>query len=165
MATNPFGRGKDAFQSDQSTSTAASSSDGGSSRSSSGAGGLTAFIDQGSEFEGKLSFRDTVRIDGKFCGEITSENTLIVGESGEIEADIYSKTVSISGTVSGNVIAETKVVLHKTALVTGNIEAPTLVVEEGAKVNGQINMNGNSSKPKAALTTVATEPTTENKSL
>ena len=58
------------------------------SSSTTTAGGLTAFIDQGSEFEGKLSFKDTVRIDGRFRGEISSENTLIVGESGEIEAAI-----------------------------------------------------------------------------
>ena len=49
-----------------------------------GPGGLTAFIDQGSEFEGKLSFRDTVRIDGRFRGEISSENNLIVGETEEL---------------------------------------------------------------------------------
>ena len=86
------------------------------------AGGLTAFIDQGSEFEGKLSFRDTVRIDGRFRGEIASENTLIVGESGEIEATIRSNTVAISGSVEGDVHAARKVVLHKTARVTGNVE-------------------------------------------
>ena len=123
-------------------------------KSSAGAGGLTAFIDQGSEFEGKLSFRDTVRIDGRFCGEISSENTLMVGESGEIEADIHSKTVSISGRVSGNVIAQTKVVLHKTAHVTGNIETPSLVVEEGATVNGEIRMTGGSSKSGTPLKSV-----------
>jgi cytoskeletal protein CcmA (bactofilin family) len=103
-------------------------------------GGLTAFIDQGSEFEGKLQFRDTVRIDGRFRGEISSENTLIVGESGEIEATIHSKTVSISGSVEGDVIAETKVVLHKTARVNGNVETPALQIEEGAILNGQIKM-------------------------
>ena len=81
MAITPFGRGRDAeFESTPGASPARPSS--------SAPGGLTAFIDQGSEFEGKLSFRDTVRIDGRFRGEITSENTLIVGESGEIEADI-----------------------------------------------------------------------------
>ena len=129
----------------------------GSGSRSAGSGGLTAFIDQGSEFEGKLSFRDTVRSDGKFRGEITSENTLIVGESGEIEADIYSKTVSISGSVSGYVIAEAKVVLHKTALVNGNIETPSLVVEDGAKVNGQITMNGSPNKSKPALKPVTSD--------
>jgi cytoskeletal protein CcmA (bactofilin family) len=108
--------------------------------SSGSAGGLTAFIDQGSEFEGKLSFRDTVRIDGRFRGEISSENTLIVGESGEIDATIRSNTVAISGTVTGAVHAARKVVLHKTARVQGDIETPSIAIEEGAQLNGQLRM-------------------------
>ena len=111
-----------------------------SSSSTPSSGGLTAFIDQGSEFEGKLSFKDTVRIDGRFRGEISSENTLIVGESGEIEATIRSKTVAISGSVTGDICAGTKVVLHKTARVQGNIETGSLVVEDGAEIDGQIKM-------------------------
>ena len=103
-------------------------------------GGLTAFIDQGSSFEGKLSFKDTVRIDGHFTGEISSENTLIIGETGEIEANIRSKTVIISGTVSGDVVAGNKVVLHKSARMQGNIETPSLMIEEGAALNGQVSM-------------------------
>ncbi len=148
MAISSFGRGRDTeYDTKTSAGTAAPSS-------SSGSGGLTAFIDQGSEFEGKLSFRDTVRIDGKFRGEIASENSLIVGESGEIDAEIHSKTVSISGTVHGNVIAQEKVVLHKTAQVNGDIEAPSLVVEEGAKVSGKITMPGSAGKSAANLKAV-----------
>ena len=109
---------------------------------SSGSGGLSAFIDQGSEFEGKLSFRDTVRIDGRFRGEIASENTLIVGESGEIHAVIRANTVVVSGLVEGDMQAARKVVLHKTARVIGNIETASLVVEEGAEIHGQIRMKG-----------------------
>ena len=75
MAISGFGRSKE----DSSGAAPTPSSSG------SGAGNLSAFIDQGSNFEGKLSFKDTVRIDGGFKGEISSENTLIVGESGEIE--------------------------------------------------------------------------------
>ncbi len=115
--------------------------------SSSTPGGLTAFIDQGSEFEGKLSFKDTVRIDGRFRGEIASENTLIVGESGEVEASIHSKTVAVSGTVIGDVTATSKVVIHKTGRVEGNIEAAVLVVEEGAVVEGHIKMGKGGGKP------------------
>jgi cytoskeletal protein CcmA (bactofilin family) len=115
-----------------------------------GPGGLTAFIDQGSEFEGKLSFKDTVRIDGCFRGEIASENTLIVGESGEIEACIRSKNVVISGSVDGDVIASQKVVLHKTARVNGNIQTPSLVMEEGAWVSGQVKMPGGADTKSAA---------------
>jgi cytoskeletal protein CcmA (bactofilin family) len=110
-------------------------------------GGLTAFIDQGSEFEGKLHFKDTVRIDGCFTGEIKSENTLIVGETGEIQASIQSKCVLISGTVVGDVIASQKVVLHKTARVQGNVEAPCFAIEDGAVFNGQVKMQ----RPEAAL--------------
>lgn len=113
------------------------------------AGGLTAFIDQGSEFEGKLSFRDTVRIDGRFRGEISSENTLIVGESGQIEAQIRSNTVAISGHVVGDIHAGQKVVLHKTARVDGNVHTPCLVMEEGAVLNGQVQMGAN--KPLASV--------------
>jgi cytoskeletal protein CcmA (bactofilin family) len=103
-------------------------------------GGLTAFIDQGSEFEGKLSFKDTVRIDGTFTGEIQSENTLIVGESGEIHAQIRSKSVMISGAVEGDVYASRQLVLHKTARLQGNVESPSIVIEEGAIFNGQVKM-------------------------
>ncbi len=103
-------------------------------------GGLTAFIDQGSSFEGKLSFKDTVRIDGHFSGQISSENTLVIGESGVIEADIRSQIVIVSGTIHGNVVALRKVVLHKAAHVDGDMETPSLVMEEGAVLNGKLNM-------------------------
>ena len=104
-------------------------------------GGLTAFIDQGSSFEGKLSFKDTVRIDGHFSGQITSENTLVVGESGLIEADIRSQSVIVSGTIHGNVTAAKRVILHKSARVDGDVETPSLVMEEGAVLNGKLNMS------------------------
>ena len=109
---------------------------------SGGAANLSAFIDQGSEFEGKLSFKDTVRIDGCFRGEITSQNTLVVGETGEIMATVRSRNVIVSGTVTGNVFATEKIVLHKTARVEGDIEAGSVAIEEGAILNGKITMSG-----------------------
>jgi len=135
-----FGKGRENENPTTSRAIPASSSGGVSS------GGLTAFIDQGSEFEGKLSFKDTVRIDGRFRGEISSENTLIVGESGEIEATITSNTIAISGTVMGDVVAKQKVVIHKTGCVEGNIETPSLVIEDGARLEGQVKMGGGSKK-------------------
>lgn len=108
----------------------------------SGAANLSAFIDQGSEFEGKLSFKDTVRIDGCFRGEISSQNTLVVGETGEIMATVRSRNVIVSGTVTGNIFASEKIVLHKSARVEGDIEAGAIAIEEGATLNGKITMNG-----------------------
>ena len=113
---------------------------------SSAGANLTAFIDQGSEFEGKLTFKDTVRIDGTFHGEISSENTLIVGETGSIEATIRSNTVVVSGSVVGNITAGKQVVLHKSARVQGDLSAPSLVIEEGAVFNGQLTMGRSDSK-------------------
>ena len=141
MALSSFGRGEKGGNQSGTESPKSASSNGSSS-----GGGLTAFIDQGSEFEGKLSFRDTVRIDGRFQGEITSENTLIVGESGHIEATIHSNQVAVSGTVVGNIHAAVKIVLHKTARVEGNLMAPSFIVEEGAVIDGNIQMTGLESK-------------------
>ena len=71
-------------------------------------GGFNAILDRGSEFEGKLTFEGTVRIDGKFKGEITSDAMLVVGESGKVDADISVASISVSGEVKGNITAKTK---------------------------------------------------------
>ena len=140
MALSGFGRGKDGTTRTPTPSAPAPPA--------AGMTNLTAFIDQGSQFEGKLSFKDTVRIDGRFEGEISSENTLIVGETGEIEASIRSTHVVISGTVVGDITAGRQIVLHKTAQVQGNIETPSIVIEEGAVFNGQVRMSSGDGKAK-----------------
>ncbi|MGH0038036.1 MAG: bactofilin family protein [Myxococcota bacterium] len=144
MALSSFGRGKD-------ENTPKASPPPPPPSSSAGPGNLTAFIDQGSEFEGKLSFKDTVRIDGRFSGEISSENTLIVGESGEIEATITSTNVVVSGTVIGDIQASRQIILHKTAQVEGNLQTPSFVVEEGAVLNGNLTMSGGNARSSASL--------------
>ena len=111
-----------------------------------GVGTLTAFIDQGSEFTGKLSFKDTVRIDGHFEGEIDSKNTLIVGESGSVHANIHSEVVVVLGEIKGDIVANQQVTLHKSARVVGNLWTKALAVEEGAEFTGRIEMG---KEPKA----------------
>jgi len=143
MALSGFGKSRQDDGVAPSTTTSTSSGS-----SSSGFGNLTAFIDQGSEFEGKLSFKDTVRIDGRFTGEISSENTLIVGESGVIEANIISPSVVISGTVTGDVSASQKLVLHKSARLEGDVKTPVLVMEEGASINGCVEMSSGAGQAK-----------------
>lgn len=138
MSLSTFGRGRTGEISSTAPAVAPSST----------STNLTAFIDQGSSFEGKLSFKDTVRIDGGFQGEITSENTLIVGETGEVDAIIHSSVVIVSGTVVGNIHATSQVVLHKTARVDGDIDSPSLVVEEGAILNGSLRMGKTAAQPK-----------------
>lgn len=122
----------------------------------SGPGGFNAVLDRGSEFEGKLTFEGTVRIDGKFKGEIISDATLVIGESGKVEADIKVGTVSISGEVKGNVTAKTKVEIHAPAVVHGNIQTPSLIIEEGVVFEGNCLME--KATPAAKFTKPKLEP-------
>ena len=99
-------------------------------------GELTAFIDQGSEIEGTYTFSGTVMINGKFSGEISTGDTLIVGEKALLKASIQAGTVVISGEVVGNVRASERAELRGTARVSGDVEAPVIVVEEGVLFDG-----------------------------
>jgi cytoskeletal protein CcmA (bactofilin family) len=106
-----------------------------------GADGLNGFMDVGTEFVGELRFRDTFRVDGRVQGKIVSDNTLIVGESGQIDAEIDCGTVSIRGTVSGRVHGRQKIELLAGAKVQGTLVSPKLVIEEGAFFEGTCDMN------------------------
>jgi cytoskeletal protein CcmA (bactofilin family) len=99
---------------------------------------IAAFLGKGTECEGRLSFQETVRIDGHLKGEISSQGTLIVGEEALIEATIHTSTVVISGEIHGDITASTSVKIHAPAKVFGNIQAPAVVVDEGAFLEGMI---------------------------
>jgi cytoskeletal protein CcmA (bactofilin family) len=101
---------------------------------------LTAFIDEGSEMEGRYTFRGTVMLNGRFKGEISSEDTLIIGERGVVAADIRAGRVLVSGEVTGNVRALERIELKRTARVHGDVEAPVVVLEEGVLFEGHCRM-------------------------
>ena len=101
---------------------------------------LTAFIDEGSEIEGKYTFQGTVMLNGKFSGEIASSDSLIIGEKGSVNATVRAGIVLINGEVIGNVFATERVELRGTARVYGDIEAPVIVVEEGVLFEGHCRM-------------------------
>jgi cytoskeletal protein CcmA (bactofilin family) len=101
---------------------------------------LTAFIDEGSEFEGKYTFTGTVMLNGRFRGEIVTNDSLIIGEKGIVNASIRAGVVLISGEVVGNVMASERVELRGSARVYGDVEAPVVVVEEGVLFEGHCRM-------------------------
>ena len=103
---------------------------------------INAFLGKDTEFEGKLNFNGTVRIDGHFKGEITSaEGNLIVGESGMIDADIHISHIFISGEIRGDIIADHKIDIYPSGKVFGNIQTPTLTVQKGAILEGDVRMS------------------------
>jgi cytoskeletal protein CcmA (bactofilin family) len=101
---------------------------------------INAFLGKDTEFEGKLSFGGTVRIDGRFKGEINSDGTLMVGETAVIEAEVQVSHIVISGEIRGNVLAAKRVEIHAPGKVFGNICAPTVVMDEGVVFEGSCSM-------------------------
>jgi cytoskeletal protein CcmA (bactofilin family) len=101
---------------------------------------LNALLGRGSEFDGKLTFEGTVRIDGRFTGTIVTSDTLVVGEGAQVNAEITCGTIIIHGAVNGNVKASVAVELHPPARMIGNLETPTLLVSKGVTFNGQCKM-------------------------
>lgn len=102
-----------------------------------GAGELNGFLDAGSHIKGELVFDDTFRVDGRLTGTVRSKGDLVVGESGIVEADVEVGRLFVSGTLRGEVRAGRRVELANSARVEGCIVCPTLVIEEGAKVDGR----------------------------
>ena len=102
---------------------------------------IKAFLGPGSTFEGKLVFSEIVRLDGVFRGEITSQDTLIVGQTGELHAEVNVGTLILSGRLVGNVNAVSRVELRAPAVVEGNLVTPVLTMEEGVKLNGNLQMS------------------------
>jgi cytoskeletal protein CcmA (bactofilin family) len=101
---------------------------------------LTAFVDEGSEIEGRYAFRGTVMLNGKFSGEIETPDTLIVGERGSVHANIRAGTVLVNGEVVGDIVASDRLELRGHARVVGDVETPVLVVEEGVVLEGRCRM-------------------------
>lgn len=96
------------------------------------------FVGDVVNFTGEVCFKSMLRIDGHFCGNVTSaDGTLIVSTGAEVtQAVIKVAVAKINGTVEGNILASKELVLGRTANVKGEVVAPALVVEEGAQFNG-----------------------------
>jgi cytoskeletal protein CcmA (bactofilin family) len=89
---------------------------------------------------GQVSGNQDLVVEGRIEGRVTLENRLTVEESGSIEADLEVVDASFKGEVKGDVTASRSAVLHPTARVLGNIRAPKLVIEEGARFSGTVDM-------------------------
>lgn len=105
-------------------------------------GDLNAFLGVGTEYRGKLDFVGTVRIDGSFEGEISTDGTLVLGREASIRGTVKVGELSSCGTIRGNVFVKGKAVLQSTSTLEGSLLAEKLVVEQGAILQGEISMSG-----------------------
>ena len=107
---------------------------------------LNSKIGEGSIFEGKFYIAGSLQIDGRFEGEIQTQDQLVVGETGKVKTDIFARRVVVGGTVIGNIEASEEVILLSTGRVLGNIKAPRVNIEEGVVVKGEVSVDAGQTK-------------------
>ena len=112
------------------------------------AGEINTLLGRGSTFEGKLTFEGTVRIDGRFKGEIFTDGILVIGEGAEVQAEIDVATVIIEGSVTGNVRAKQLVEIHAPGRVVGNLVTPSLFIDKGVVFEGNCHMEPTEAPPR-----------------
>lgn len=101
------------------------------------AGEITTLLGPGAIFEGKLTFDGGVRIEGRFKGEVFSEDTLVIGEGAVVEATIEIGEVIIKGTVVGNITAKRSIEIHAPGRVKGDLHTPSLQIDKGVVFEGR----------------------------
>ena len=105
-------------------------------------GAVGGFVGGTSALAGEINFRGMMRVDGRVTGRVVSaDGTLIVSAGGRVEAEVAVAVAKISGEVEGDITATGRVELGRTARVTGNIQTPALVIEEGAIFDGNCLMS------------------------
>ena len=106
-----------------------------------------SIIGEGSIFEGQFFIAGNLRIDGKFEGDIKTEDTLLVGPSGKVKTNnIQASKVQLSGTMIGNIEASEEVKVSESGRLLGNINAPSVSLAQGVVIKGEINITGGHKK-------------------
>jgi cytoskeletal protein CcmA (bactofilin family) len=103
-------------------------------------GRIGAFLDEGSAIEGTYTCSGMVMLDSKLRGEIRATDTLVIGEHAVVHATVQAAILVVHGEVVGSVSVSERLELRATARVTGDIEAPVIVMEEGAVHDGHSRM-------------------------
>src|SRR5262245_56989206 len=118
------------------------------------AGPAPARIDYGVEMTGRYVVNRPVEVEGEFRGELETTSSVLVCETGSVEAPTRARAVEIHGAVVGDVVASREVVIHATGRLHGDVETPSLVIARGAYFNGRTRMY----RPERARQSEAPDP-------
>jgi len=99
-----------------------------------------SLIGQGTVFQGTISSKGTIRVDGKVEGGISESLSIVVGEEGEVHGDITGNVVVIAGKVVGNIIANTSLEILANSQIHGDVKTAALTISEGAIFEGNCQM-------------------------
>jgi cytoskeletal protein CcmA (bactofilin family) len=123
-------------------------------------GEITTLLGRGASFEGKLTFEGTVRIDGRFKGEVFSDDVLVIGEGAIVEAEVDIGEVIVQGTVVGNIKAKRSIEIHAPGRVKGDLHTPSLQIDKGVIFEGRSFMESAATKPAPAPPSAPPKPST-----
>ncbi len=114
----------------------------GNDSSSDGGKDVVSVVGAGMEVEGDCRCEGSLRVDGRVQGTIRAGKSVVVGEEGEVEGGVYTQDAVIAGHISGRVHAESRVELKEGCLVEGDIHSPSVRLEEGGRIDGELDMSG-----------------------
>lgn len=104
--------------------------------------GEVAVIGRSIQINGDVRGDEDLRIEGDISGTVQLKNSnLTIGKEGKVTADVYAKSITVHGTTEGDLYATERVNIHVDAHVRGNITAPKVGLEEGARFKGSIEMD------------------------
>lgn len=107
------------------------------------------FIGPNITIDGTITGNEPVLIEGTVRGKIDMSGDLRVGTKARVEAAVHAKNVTVEGKLTGDISADDRVELVASATVDGNIKAPKIVVAEGAKFRGNVDMG--SARPRESV--------------
>jgi cytoskeletal protein CcmA (bactofilin family) len=122
---------------------------------SGGEGNLNSILGPGCKVKGTIDLKGTLRVDGDFDGEVKCPETLIIGKSGVVKANVTVKNAVIGGKLVGNIKATNKIELQTGSHVEGDISTSRLVIDEGVFFEGACRMGSETT------TTASTTPKTD----
>jgi cytoskeletal protein CcmA (bactofilin family) len=121
--------------------------------------GARAVIGASIHVDGKLRGEEDLLIEGKVKGTVElKKNSVTIGSSGEVQADVYAHTIYVDGRLNGNLVASERIVIRKSAEIRGSITSPRVSLEDGARFNGTIDMDPDTEALKKAFSGRSSSP-------
>lgn len=108
-------------------------------------------ISEGTKVKGTINSENDIRIAGSTDGEVISKSKLIVTSNGHVEGEVKALDADIAGKVEGELRISNKLTLRQSAIINGDIFAKTLIVEEGAEMNGTCRMGAEATTVKKPI--------------
>ncbi len=103
---------------------------------------IRAFLGEGTEFKGVITFEGTVRVDGVLEGEVITDDTFIIGTAANVKAEVKAGVVIVMGRMEGKIEAKEKCEIRVGSRVSGEVFTPSIYIEEGAVFEGTCHMTG-----------------------